>query len=395
MTETIQYSCENCSHSDDRDNLIEINDLLYCVDCSITCERCDYRVGEDYIFIEDCQARWCESCASNYAIFCPGCDCSLANANFYSVLGTGSSYTVRYCEQCCDSNYTWCGSCDCYFDNECSCKPDYINDYSYKPTPIFQPDLNSKLYFGVEIETEIWSGDIAGSTEFAQDKDDYYYLKRDSSIGGQYDGYEIVTHPYTFDFWHTQDNPTLEFVDHIREDYKARSWDAKSSCGLHIHISRDGFTSGAHTHRFLAFIYNNPVQMSKLGGRKGSKYASFSDVYKYDDYGRPYKDISSKLKRHSSERYSAVNTNNEHTLELRWFQGTLNRDGILSHIQLAHAMVEFTRYMTVAQVRDGALRWDRFSEYVADNMHIYPQLHAKVLRLDSTSIYTNRPVMHA
>ena len=76
-------------------------------------------------------------------------------------------------------------------------------------------------------------------------------------------------------------------------------------------------------------IYQNPAEMSKLGGRKGSRYATFADVYQHDEYGIPRFTVKHKVQRNgwSTERYSAVNTNNEHTLELRFFRGNMKREG--------------------------------------------------------------------
>lgn len=394
MTEQVTYTCEMCGwDTTDRDHLHEINDKLYCDDCGITCDSCYEVIGTDYSWIEDLSVRWCTACNSDRASYCDYCETSYGDMAFYTPYDLSSDM----CQECCERRFNWCGNCDNYYDDECACLGRVINEYSYKPAPVFNGTSASNLYFGIEIETEIW-GDINEAAQPAENMDDHFYLKHDSTIGSgsNYGGFEIVSHPYSFEAWHDSDNQVLSYVDKIRDEHRARSWDAKSSCGIHIHISRAGFTSGAHTHRFISFIYSNPVQMSKLGGRKGSKYASFSDIYKYDDYGRPYKDIASKTKQGwSSDRYSAVNANNKDTLELRWFQGTLKRSGILAHIQLAHAIVEYTRYLTVAQVRDGALRWDRFTYYVADNMHIYPDLHAKILRLDSISISNTRPTINA
>jgi hypothetical protein len=392
MTDQVTYTCNDCGDSSDNlGDFTELSDHLYCDDCSICCDRCGERCAREYTWVEDVGSRYCDDCYSGYASYCEGCEASYCDTSFHNVIGRSNDY----CSYCCDNNYNFCQRCDNYYEDECRCRSGNINDYSYKPSPIFHGSSQYNLYFGMEIETEIWNGFDDASSE-ASGSDDDFYLKHDSSIGGNYPGFEIVSHPYSFQAWHDKANPILNYVDNIRDNYKARSWDAKSSCGIHIHISRTGFTSGSHTHRFLGFIYSNPVPLSKLGGRKGSKYASFSDVYKFDDYGRPYKDIQSKLKAGwNSDRYSAVNTNNPDTLELRWFQGTLKRSGILAHIQLAHAMVEYTRYMTVAQVRDGAFRWDRFTYYVADNLHIYPDLHAKILRLDSISISNNRPTQNA
>lgn len=394
MTEATEqvFECNHCGTlSADRDNFIELGDFLYCEvgDCSRTCERCGELTFDDYRYIEDRSEGWCESCCSDHAWYCDGCQQTLSDdCSSYHIWDRASDR----CESCLD-DFNWCEDCEEYWEDECRCQArggNNINNYSYKPHPIFHGDTDRRLYFGIEVEAEIWSGDIRGasSDELAK-KPDHFYLKEDGSIGhdSPHKGFEIVSHPRSLESWHESDNPVLNYLEHIRDNYKARSWDAKSSCGLHIHISRAGFGSGAHLHRFLWLIYGNAIEMSKLGGRKGSKYASFSDVYKFDDYGRPYRDFRDKTKQGShTERYSAVNTLNRDTIELRWFQGTTKASGILANIQLAHAMVEYTRYITVAQVREGALRWDRFADYVQSNRTTYPDLADKVAKIDSINL---------
>ena len=221
-------------------------------------------------------------------------------------------------------------------------------------------------------------------------------LKSDASIGrGGYGGFELVTQPHT----HTEyrDNSALLWntIDTLRTSHKARSWDT-DTCGLHIHVSRAGFSSGAHMHRFIAFIYHNSEMMMKFAGRK-TDYARFNDVYKFDEYDKPVMSFKHKVgnpQRNSTERYSAVNTQNRDTLELRFFRGTMNPSGVLSALDLTQAVVEYTRELRLDDVKLGALTWDWFADYVRDNNGLYPDLYSRLPKIASVSI-TNRQLQEA
>jgi hypothetical protein len=197
-------------------------------------------------------------------------------------------------------------------------------------------------------------------------------MKHDNSIR---EGFEIVTHPFAhnkireFDtYWET--------IETLRQDHMMRSWDTEH-CGFHIHISRAGFNGGAHLHRFLQLLYGNCEIMAKLGGRKSNDYADWSDVWQKNDYGVPHRSYAKKVKGTYSSRHSAVNTTNEHTIELRFFRGTMNKSSILAHLDLAHACVEYTRDLRSRDVIDGMLKWDMFMLWVEENNGIYPDLYVK------------------
>jgi hypothetical protein len=97
---------------------------------------------------------------------------------------------------------------------------------------------------------EIRDGELVQSSEYIMEMmGDFVYLKEDSSINtGGYKGFEMVSHPATLEYYASNKNLWIT-LDYLRKVHNARSWDAKS-CGLHIHISRAGFKSGSHTHRF-------------------------------------------------------------------------------------------------------------------------------------------------
>ncbi len=178
---------------------------------------------------------------------------------------------------------------------------------------------------------------------------------------------------------------------------RVKSWNTRT-CGLHIHISRTGFNGGAHMHRFLNLVYSNPQFYSTLAGRESDQWAKFTDIYqseyKRDENGERIWDMDNgyvvdrkrtfkhKLSTdHNSDRYSAVNTNNQATLEMRIFRGSINGDTIKAHLDLAHASVEYTRTLTVQDIQQGALSADNFMWYVFQNETLYPELSARIDRL--------------
>ena len=224
---------------------------------------------------------------------------------------------------------------------------------------------------------------------------DLAYLKNDGSLNN---GFEIVTHPMSHDFFKNEAGDFWAVLEDLRSKagVRVKSWNTRT-CGLHIHISRTGFNGGAHMHRFLNLVYSNPDFYSTLAGRESEQWAKFTDIYKSDyrrngdgdriwegdgyiiDRKRTFKHKLSRTD--NSDRYSAVNTNNAATLEMRIFRGSVNGDTIKSHLDLAHASVEYTRNLTVQDIQQGALSADNFMWYVFQNETLYPELSARIDRL--------------
>jgi hypothetical protein len=135
--------------------------------------------------------------------------------------------------------------------------------------------------------------------------------------------------------------------------------------------------------------------MMKLAGRKNSRYAQFSDVYQPDEWGIPRFNLRNKIHgKHYTERYSAVNTQNDYTLELRFFRGTMARAGIMSALELTHAATEYTRNLSLADVKLGMLQWEWFASWVEANNGIYPNLYIKMSKIQKVSL-ENREMLNA
>jgi hypothetical protein len=200
-------------------------------------------------------------------------------------------------------------------------------------------------------------------------------MKDDGSLS---DGFEIVTHPHTLSDYQTNFN--WEFTSKLKRE-GFRSWNT-DTCGLHVHVSRTAFGEGvapwgrpdrdqlilkkqAHELRFMKLIYDNQRQVERIAGRAGNHYATFQDKGK----------LVSKLKygTQTNGRYSAINTENDATLEVRVFKGSLRKERVLSALEFVTASVEYTRNLKVTS-KNQALSWLRFTAYVAENMDTYPNL---------------------
>jgi hypothetical protein len=283
-----------------------------------------------------------------------------------------------YCEYCYDNNVYHCDDCnEQYWDgdgHDCEPEEGVIHNYSYRPSPYFFG--KGQYYLGFELEVEARNESRYAGAEIAQDTlGSHAYMKDDGSLS---DGFEIVTHPHTLQAYQTDFD--WEFTSKLKRE-GFRSWNT-DTCGLHVHVSRTAFGTGespwgrsdrdqiilkrqAHELRFMKLIYDNQRQVERIAGRAGNHYATFQDKGK----------LVPKVKfgNQSSGRYSAINTENDATLEVRVFKGSLRKERVLSALEFVTASVEYTRNLKVT-AKNQALSWLRFTAYVSENMDTYPNL---------------------
>lgn len=403
VDDVVLHSCSVCAYETDEDNLIttEWNDIV-CNDCVQICQRCD-TIGStnDSFNMVDGDHIWCEDCIERRAHWCGSCE--EYNSSGTAYVGDRGEY---WCEGCLGSAY-YCDDCDEYSADGCDSCADsddvvdgqrIIHDYSYRPDAIFHStDSKERLYFGLEVEVEAWDSRSDSALHAYQlESLDLAYLKHDGSLTN---GFEIVTHPMSHDFFKNEATEFWTVLENLRtrSGMRVKSWDTRT-CGLHIHISRTGFNGGAHMHRFLNLVYSNPEFYSTLAGRSSDQWAKFTDIHKRDyirdnngeimrdEYGTGLISFKRTFKHKldnngSSDRYSAVNTNNAATLEMRIFRGSVNGDTIKAQLDLAHASVEYTRTLTVQDIQQGALSADNFMWYVFQHETLYPELSARLDRL--------------
>ena len=288
----------------------------------------------------------------------------------------------RYCDRCYVDNVYTCERCDelRWQDDDHYCNSDdddedngVIHNFDYKPYPQFFGVGKYHLGFELEVESNSSKYDDA---QWAQDNlGAHAYMKSDGSLN---DGFEIVTHPHTLESY--QKNFNWTSIKKL-SNRGCRSWNT-TTCGIHVHVSRTAFGDSdepkygstewndwvlkrqAHELRFMKLIYDNQRQVERISGR-ASSFARF------DDKGNLVNKVKHGHQR--NDRYSAVNTENENTLEVRVFKGSLRPERVLSALEFVHASVEYTRDLRVS-TKAKPFSWLRFTSYIYNNMNTYANL---------------------
>lgn len=270
----------------------------------------------------------------------------------------------------------------------------FIFDHDYVPNYLFFNDngRNSpqqvmigsmpKIYFGIEIEAEAMSRSYpSDGAELITDRcNGLVYCKHDGSLNN---GFEIVTHPMSFGYVKNHAKPLWDSLSHLRRQ-GFRAW-TTSTCGLHIHISRNAFLSEAHLHKFMWFIYGSDVSRASIARRtaqeshiasikhfagRDSHWSKFDresflgTAYDGDDdngnsvyvtptlaeiaKGRTKK--GNPIQPYANERYLALNRNNRHTLELRFFRPSLRPETVQASIEFVQCLFDYTEQVTANQV---------------------------------------------
>ena len=379
------------------------NNEITCYNCGSIIESCD-----DYE--DDNGERICESCFDAFYCNCDCCDCVLTSANTVEIDG-GREYV---CESCANDNYYRCNSCGDYISrlnlwvdrnlticNVCSwdyctcddcervmhiddrhpiddydycddCAPshrDCVRDYSYKPEPIYYGELSDTIKGRYGLELEIDDGeDRREAARAIQDAGgNCIYLKHDGSLSS--DGFEIVTHPATLEH-HMHSIPWSDIIQAAR-DYDYTSHDA-GTCGLHIHASRTlfGMTRTEQDlniakiillidfwweQYIVPFSRRNYDQLNDWAKKPDAKIMATDSEY----------DVICKAKQSGEyDRYKAVNLRNTHTVEFRFFRGTLRRDTIIASIQFVDTLIN---YVSGVELKD---LWDKtFNDVFGDTQY--------------------------
>ena len=196
-------------------------------------------------------------------------------------------------------------------------------------------DNSNAPFFGIELEVERKNSNglkhkyMAGMIEH-----EHWYFKNDGSLT---DGFEIVTHPMTFNYIQQSEKTFTDSLKLLVEK-GYNSYDA-NTCGMHIHISKANFTTW-HLYRFLKFFVENKEFIVAISQRKMEKLKKWANIEDDNDTSLIYK---AKKKDGNSERYVAINLKNTSTIEIRIFRGTLNINSFMKNIEFSHALFMYTK----------------------------------------------------
>jgi hypothetical protein len=305
---------------------------------------------------------------------CPGCtvcdrchtvvahDDTVETVRGSTVCGRCERYYYDPCSQCDGVNRRgdMCGNgCDDSDDDDETCGG-LIEGYSFRPRPVFHG--RGPLFLGPEIEVATGYGERRACARLATEQlGPLGYLKEDASIG---EGFEIVTHPMSYEW------AMAHFPWSMLAELQTAGGRATASTGIHVHLSRAGFSSACHTYRWMKFVYRNQAQVTRLARRESSQWAAFTE---YDRRA-----VKAYAKGACGERYRAINTNNADTFELRIFAGSLAADEVQAALGFAAASVEYTRGLSTQAIarRDG-WQWPAFVDWL-DERPAYAPLRAQL-----------------
>ena len=250
------------------------------------------------------------------------------------------------CEGCAD-NYVFSEYRDCYIseddyyeeeseqEREREMEDEFIHTYDYNvmddlsltSLPNERIELNT-AYYGVELEVERRKNcpdDIAERIHNLMHRyTPFALLKSDGSLSN---GFEIVSAPATLNAHKFYWKP---FFDSNETDY-LKSWNTDTT-GLHIHISRSAL-SQSNIGKILVFINDEKNQdfINHIAGRNSNQWAKKSP-----------KKITDGM-RLDTDKYEAVNTSHQNSIELRIFRGNLSRIGFFRVLEFVDCLVNFVK----------------------------------------------------
>jgi len=214
---TKELPCGICGELFDLEQFEDFDERQLCSSClereTLLCEHCGIRIWRR----GDCgssECHLCEDCFEEHYVRCEHC-----------------RHIIRQDEACYhrNSDVAYCEDC---FEEE----SDPIEEYNYKPDPIFYGD--GMRYLGVELEID--GGGEEGYKaeqllEIGNSADEHIYIKHDGSLNS---GFEIVTHPMTLTY-HKEQMPWQPLMRRAASlGYLSHN---ATTCGLHIHVSREAF----------------------------------------------------------------------------------------------------------------------------------------------------------
>lgn len=168
---------------------------------------------------------------------------------------------------------------------------------------------------------------------------EFLYAKEDGSVSGC----EVNTHPFNWN-WYIKNNP-LKCVSSLHNFARA-----SRDCGFHIHLSRKYFTK-THLAKMVSLFYNNQDFIRQISQRNNMEYCNTElPLFNYYNGNREVSRGNcmrlARIWRSTWDgcwhRYMALNLCSHPTIEIRIFQGTLNRKLIKAYLEFAMACTLYT-----------------------------------------------------
>lgn len=356
--------CSICNQPYPREQMTEFRDELIYPDClqeeTVTCCRCGERILVDEN-AGDHHTPLCQHCYDAHYLACSRCGRIIHQDDAY--------YESE------DGDEPLCYACHTQYHSERG-----INDYYYKPSPVFHG--SGPRFFGVELEIDGAGEDSISAgklLDIANARGDLLYCKHDGSLE---DGFELVTHPMSLAF-HAEEMPWAAILcKAIEMGYTSHQ---TGTCGLHVHVSRDAFggtetAQDAAIARILYFFEKHWEELLKFSRRTPRQLEQWAARYGYKEH--PCEILEHAKKGGHGGRYTCVNLTNADTIEFRMFRGTLKLNTLLATLQLVDRICDVALCLTDDELKD--MSWTTFVSGCTA-----PEL---VQYLKERRLYINEPV---
>lgn len=308
--------CSDCGKAVFKNNSYTVHDYKYCQTCYDkrykTCQYCGQAISRDYIATEEAHLE------------------SIDNPDYIKPHGVKLKNNIYACISC----YTR------------QLSP--VKTYNYIPHfqhHTAQTDKKTNLRFGIELEIENKKRTTTNSqlAENITKLFNFVYCVHDGSLNN---GFEIVTHPFTYTYLKEHINDFKRLLSYIKT--KGYVSYQPGTCGIHIHMSRKAFTT-CHMYKFIKLFYEPKnfkflrtiSQRDDRSCSEGCQWGRKREVSYSSDA-----DYTAKGKtKHCSvgSKYTAVNTKHPDTLEIRIFRGTLSFNSYIKNIEFCMSLYKFSR----------------------------------------------------
>ena len=337
--------CNSCPYME---NIMdEINEFDNIDDIEIVNDVEEIHILEDDIYVNVFDG--CRDCINDYSLkyYVGYCDYHHeleaskdefveVGWNTYCYSSRGEVWNYCYnCEEPCDIEDLYYNENDGeFYCSDCYCNTchDFVYDYhswdgEYEPIG----DSKEGVYFGLELEVVTNSNindcikdfiEICDNNNFKWEK--YFHIEEDGSLNN---GVEFISQPLS-------PNVVYEIIPKMTRFLKSANFDVDSSCGGHIHITKNNFTKNRMVD-ILQFMELNKDFIFDYSQRDINKFNRWSPFYN-TNLGE-LENIA--LDNVYSDRYHIVNFSNYETIEFRFFKGTLSYRNIFSNIELIKALL--------------------------------------------------------
>jgi len=300
-----------------------------------TCCGCDDVYTNEFRYILRNRS-YCENCYSEVGTTCSACHETISNDD-----AVRDENGEEYCQDC--------------FDNRSNTA---IHSHAYKPSANYNGKSNDGLYFGFELEVENHLSRCQNN-DAAMQSPKWCYCKRDGSL---HDGFEIVSHPATFQWLKENSKVISSYLKYLSEN-GFRSFKT-STCGMHVHVSKNAI-GPFRLYKILKLFYEAPGFILKVSQREEPQFKQWCGLSDGESLV-----LKAKDKHQNVARYTAINLSNSRTIEFRIFRGTLALGSFWKNLEFVDAVIQ---YASIASAQ--SICPSDFISFVFKNRALYKNLN--------------------